>query len=140
MAYKKETFVGKFLRDAANTYDERNAIYGDNYKKFGSWVQPLMSGVRIETEADFTRLGILVHMFSKISRYVENFNSVGHRDSLLDLSVYSAMLAEIDDEMLRTEGMEKFMATKPVVKLHINEMHPLDRKKVFEDLTPSDSE
>lgn len=127
----KETFVGKLLRDAAQTYDERNAIYGDNYKKFGSWVRPLMSGVRIETESDFTRIGILVQMFSKISRYVENFNGVGHRDSLLDLSVYSAMLAEIDNMLQSEPEMPKMHA----VKIHINEMHPTDRKKLFEGLT-----
>lgn len=88
------------LRSAAAIYEERNKLYGDNYKKFGGWAHPLLDGnIDIKSPSDLNRFGILIQMLSKLSRYVENFNSGGHDDSLDDLAVYTMMLKELDNDL-----------------------------------------
>lgn len=91
--------VPEMLRAAAEVYEQRNKLYGDNYKNFGKWVSQLFpNGLTVETESDWNRLGVLVQILAKISRYAENFNKQGHDDSLLDNIVYTAMLRELDFE------------------------------------------
>lgn len=90
--------VPDMLRDAAAIYEERNKLYGDNYKKFGHIVAPLLANVHLESASDFNRLGILIQMLSKITRYCQNFERGGHMDSLDDLAVYTMMLQELDAE------------------------------------------
>ena len=99
-----EKFVPQALRSAAAIYEQRNAIYGDNYKLFGLWVSVLFqSGIELRTSEDFNRFGVLVQVLSKLSRYCANFDSGGHDDSLDDLAVYAMMLKELDCES-RTRG------------------------------------
>lgn len=91
--------VPQFLCDAANIYEERNKLYGDNYKRFGQVMMHLFpSGVSLRTIEDHNRFGVFVQMVSKLTRYAEQFAKGGHSDSLDDLSVYSMMLRELDDE------------------------------------------
>jgi hypothetical protein len=90
--------VAKMLEQSAATFAERHAVYGDNYKKFGEVCMPMLSGIKIEHAGDFNRLGILVQIISKLTRYCENFNRGGHDDSLNDLAVYTTMLRELDAE------------------------------------------
>ena len=91
--------VPEMLREAAETYEERNELYGDNYKRFGEMMVSLFPrGLHITTIDDWNRLGVFVPIVSKISRYAENFKIDGHDDSLLDISVYSNMLRELDNE------------------------------------------
>lgn len=85
------------LHKAADLFEKRDKAYGSSYKQFGEIVLAFFpDGIILKTEDDFTRWGLLNMIFSKINRYCNNFQEGGHPDSLADLSVYSAMLAEID--------------------------------------------
>lgn len=91
-------FVPDLLRKAAQTYEERGRVYGDNYKLFGHVLAAMFpSGLTIRSVDDWNRIGIFVQVMSKVTRYANNFTKGGHEDSLLDNSVYSAMLAELDE-------------------------------------------
>lgn len=94
-------FVPEALRAAAEIYEERNKTYGNNYKEFGHWVNELFpAGLNVSGPEDFNRLGVLIQMLSKISRYAQNWDKGGHDDSLDDLVVYTMMLKELDAEAL----------------------------------------
>lgn len=89
--------VPDMLRDAAGIYEQRNQIYGDNYKRFGKIMNILFpNGLCLQNDDDFNRYGIFVQVVSKITRYAENFSRGGHDDSLDDNTVYSMMLKELD--------------------------------------------
>jgi len=91
--------VPEMLREGADTYEERNELYGDNYKAFGLVMRSLFPhGVSCKDVDDFNRLGVLVQIVGKLGRYCEQFENGGHDDSLLDLAVYSQMLRELDEE------------------------------------------
>ena len=83
-----------------DTYKERNAIYGDNYKIAGIIFKQLFKdGIEIKSIEDYNRFAILMQMINKIIRYSFNWKT-GHCDSLHDLAVYSAILMELDQEYL----------------------------------------
>jgi hypothetical protein len=91
--------VPDLLRASADMYEERNKTYGDSYKEFG----PIMSaffpdGIALDHHQDMNRHAILTMMMAKLQRYCNNFHKGGHKDSLIDLSTYSAMLNELDGE------------------------------------------
>jgi len=89
--------VPEMLRDNAGIYEQRNQLYGDNYKRFGKIMDILFpGGICLQNEDDFNRFGIFVQVVSKITRYAENFSRGGHDDSLDDNTVYSMMLKELD--------------------------------------------
>lgn len=89
--------VPEMLRNAAKIYEERNKLYGDNYKRFG-WIMNTLfpDGINLSHPEDFNRFGIFVQMVSKLTRYAQNFEKGGHSDSLDDLAVYAMMLRELD--------------------------------------------
>jgi len=92
--------VPEMLREGADTYEQRNALYGDNYRNFGRVMQALFPrGIECQTVDDYNRLGVLVQIVGKLGRYCEQFGNGGHDDSLLDLAVYSQMLRELDEEI-----------------------------------------
>lgn len=96
-------FVPEQLRKAAEIYEQRNALYVDNYKRFGLVLAALFpDGISIASAQDpvsaGNRLGVLIQILSKITRYCENFNTGGHADSLDDLAVYAMMLQELDND------------------------------------------
>jgi len=96
--------VPQLLRDAAGIYEERNKLYGDNYKRFGEIMALLFpNNAELAFSNEFNRFGIFVQMVSKLTRYAENFDRGGHRDSLDDLAVYAMMLRELDDENAAAE-------------------------------------
>lgn len=98
MARKKST-VAKGLEAAAKTYEDRNKVYGDTYKMHGDVVTALFpNGVNLQGVEDHNRFGVLTMMVGKLTRYAQNFENGGHEDSLHDLSVYSQMLKELDNE------------------------------------------
>ena len=91
--------VPEMLRESAQTFEERNKVYGDNYRKFGRVMAAIFpEGIEIRTPEDHNRFGVFVQMVGKVTRYAENFNRGGHADSLLDLAVYSQMLRELDED------------------------------------------
>lgn len=85
------------LEEAADTYRQRNAVYGDNYLRFGRIMYEMFPDTELTPDA-FNRLGVFVQCLSKLTRYAENMKNGGHYDSALDLSVYAAMLAELTEE------------------------------------------
>lgn len=87
----------------AKIYEERNAIYGDNYKEFGKVMQALFFGqpIYLKTIEDQNRFALLVQIVSKISRYCSQFDHGGHADSLDDLAVYAMLLQEVDHDVPR---------------------------------------
>jgi hypothetical protein len=91
--------VPEILRSGAETYDQRNRIYGDNYKKFGHLMGFLFpDGIPVSTAEDHNRLGIFIQCLSKLTRYAESMKNGGHADSAHDLCVYAAMLEELTDD------------------------------------------
>lgn len=101
--------VPERLRDAAGIYEQRNQLYGDNYKRFGRVMQALFGDVMLHSSPDpdyWNRIGLLVQVVGKLTRYVENFNRGGHVDSLDDMAVYTMMLQELDG-IINVAGVEK---------------------------------
>src|SRR5215469_6168217 len=93
---KVSNFVSEKLQALVKLYEERNKVYGNDYHENGRLMAALFpSGVTLVTPDDFNRYSILVHIVTKVGRYVRNFKE-GHSDSLDDLIVYAAMLAELD--------------------------------------------
>lgn len=92
--------VPEMLRECAGVFEERAAVYGDNYKHFGKVMMGLFpDGLALHTEDDFSRFGVLVQAMSKATRYAQNFYRGGHDDSCIDISVYMTMLRELDKEV-----------------------------------------
>src|SRR5215207_6556511 len=90
--------VSDRLINLADLYDERNKLYGNNYKLVGPRLKALFpKGLNLETESDFVRFALFIHIDNKISRYARSFVSGGQKDSLDDLAVYAQMLQEIDE-------------------------------------------
>lgn len=99
MLENKVLTVPEILRNNAKTYEERNKLYGDNYKKFGKVMEAIFpEGFEISSAADHNRLGVFIQCLSKLMRYAENLDKGGHKDSAHDLSVYAAMLEELTDD------------------------------------------
>jgi len=87
-----------FLKEAAMVFENKNKEYGDSYKSFGKIMMAYFpNGVELKTEKDFTRFAMINIMIAKTDRYCKNFINGGHKDSLVDLSIYSTMLQEIDN-------------------------------------------
>ena len=84
------------IEEAAETFRQRNLVYGDNYLNFGFFVAKLFPfGLTLKTPEDWNRFGVLCQILSKISRYANNF-SIGHIDSMHDIGVYAFMLESLD--------------------------------------------
>lgn len=101
------------LEEGAATYRQRNAQYGNSYKEFGHILKALFpKGVpNLPDVADNNRLMVFLQIVGKVHRYANNFTRGGHEDSLIDISVYSAMLAELDrDEDARRKQQAKELA------------------------------
>jgi hypothetical protein len=91
------------LEEAATTFRDRNAVYGDNFKHVGEVMMGLFpEGLKVETAHDWNRLHILLLCVVKQTRYTFNWSKGGHHDSIRDNTVYSAML-----EMIDANGPEK---------------------------------
>jgi hypothetical protein len=98
--------VPDMLTKLADIYRARNLSYGDNYKLFGSVMRSLFpEGLQVTTSDDWNRLGVLVQIVSKLTRYTNNFSRGGHRDSLDDTAVYAMMLRELDEDVAGVNGI-----------------------------------
>lgn len=89
------------LAEAADTFRRRNALYGDNYLRFGGvFLSMFPDGVLppVTTTRDMDRLQLMMQALNKLVRYAENFSAGGHQDSARDLCVYAAMLEELTDD------------------------------------------
>jgi hypothetical protein len=105
--------VPEMLETAAETYRDRNAVYGDDYKKIGAmYVALFPNGLTVKTADDWQRLALLMAAVGKMRRYTNNFESGGHADSLLDLAVYSTMLKELDECALSSSTQKRQASSK----------------------------
>lgn len=90
----------EILRAAADTYAQRHQIYGENWKKIGQTLHAMFpNGIELKTVDDHVRWYYLVLKVAKLTRYANNFTKGGHRDSIHDDIVYSAMLESYDKEV-----------------------------------------
>lgn len=84
------------IEAALKTFKERNAVYGDSYKRHGEVMAVLFpNGLKLLDEEDFNRFGILNMQVSKLIRYTQAWNE-RHIDSSHDLGVYCFMQEEFD--------------------------------------------
>jgi hypothetical protein len=130
--------VGDMLRESGDTFDQRNALYGDNYKRFGPIVDALFpTGVKLYGPDDFRRFGVLVQVISKLSRYCANFAVGGHDDSLLDLCTYSAMLRELDRERAAMTAADlDWLMPRPMAKPSPISLPVESHHKPIKEFTP----
>ena len=85
------------LSAAAETFQERNAIYGDGWVRVGLLIEALFpEGVKLLTAKDHERFSQIILLAVKLTRYCNNFNAGGHRDSVHDMITYAAILESID--------------------------------------------
>jgi len=83
------------LEQGATTFNERNALYADNYLLFGGVMAALLpNGVQINSAENWNKFGLLIQCVSKLTRFC-NSPDMTHRDSVHDLMVYAAMLESI---------------------------------------------
>ncbi len=95
--------AAEFLDEAAKTFRQRNAIYGNNFLNIGTVMSGLFpGGLTLNTPDEWNRLHILLLQTVKLSRYCNNWDTEGseadeiRRDSMMDNTVYSAILESID--------------------------------------------
>lgn len=90
--------VTQALKAAAETFSERNKVYGSGYKRHGDIMKALFpNGFELHSANDFTRFHLLELMVIKLNRYCNNLQTTGqlHRDSIHDLGVYAFMLEDL---------------------------------------------
>jgi hypothetical protein len=89
----KPKTVPELLRAAAKTFEERNAIYGSNYKMIGPMVKILFPD-GVPPELLFSdRWHLFELMLVKISRFA--ISGLTHSDSIHDTTVYAAMVESL---------------------------------------------
>lgn len=90
-------YVGELLRSAADLFDERNAVYGNNFEMVGKLMVAMFpDGITLKTEEDHNRFHLFMLKVVKLSRYAINYENGGHQDSLDDDIVYTAMVGALD--------------------------------------------
>lgn len=91
-----ENRASLLLRKAADLFEERNKVYGNNYLMVGAVMQGYFpEGITLKTQDDFNRFHIFMLEVVKNTRYCNNWNKP-HQDSNADNTVYSAMREMID--------------------------------------------
>jgi hypothetical protein len=82
------------LADMADTFRERNKIYGDNYKRVGAVMEAMFpEGVQLKSAADFNTWHLFELMVVKMTRFANS--ELTHQDSIHDLAVYAAMVESL---------------------------------------------
>lgn len=82
------------LAEMAETFRERNKVYGDNYKRVGAaMVAMFPQGVHLKTEEDFNRWHLFELMVVKLTRFANT--GLVHQDSIHDAAVYAAMVESL---------------------------------------------
>lgn len=85
------------LAQMADTFRERNKVYGDNYKRVGEIMKALFpQGVALESVAQFNQWHLFELMIVKLTRFANS--GLTHKDSIHDLAVYAAMVEFLTEE------------------------------------------
>lgn len=91
------TTADGILRQMANTFEERNAKYRDNYKLVGAVMAAMFpKGVSLRTQEDFERWHLFELEVVKLTRFA--VSGLVHRDSIHDGTVYGAMVESLITE------------------------------------------
>lgn len=91
--------VPQRLIDLGKLYEQRNALYGDNYLHFGTVLRGMFPrGITLISAEDFNRFALFTQMVHKLTRYARAMPEHGHEDSLDDTAVYAQMLQFYDKE------------------------------------------
>lgn len=86
--------AAEMLRAAADTFEERNAVYKDNHVVVGEVMAALFpEGIVLRTPADFQHWHLFELMVVKLTRFAKTDRC--HTDSLRDISVYAAILESL---------------------------------------------
>lgn len=86
--------VPQIMRAMADTYEERNKVYGDNYKRVGAALAAMFpDGVLLRTPEDFNRWHLFELKMVKLTRFANS--GLTHVDSIHDDSVYGGMIESI---------------------------------------------
>jgi hypothetical protein len=89
--------VPQRLSDLGHLFEERNKLYGSNYKNFGKVLTGMFpNGIVLQTEQEFNRFAIFVQIMHKTTRLAQSMPGAPHEDSCDDLSVYTQMLVEAE--------------------------------------------
>lgn len=90
--------VIKIIEEAAKTFKERQAVYGDNYELAAKAIEAFFpNGIPLKTVQDHERFHIFMLIIIKLSRYANSWNKP-HQDSIHDAGIYSFMLEAIDQK------------------------------------------
>lgn len=82
------------LLDMAETYRERNKVYGDNYKRVGDVMMALFpEGMHLASAEEFNVWHLFELMIVKLTRFANS--NLQHEDSIHDLAVYAAMVESL---------------------------------------------
>ena len=86
--------AAKILEEMAETFRERNKVYGDNYKTVGEVMVGLFpKGVHLKTADDYKIWHLFELMIVKITRFANS--DLNHKDSIHDAAVYAAMVESL---------------------------------------------
>jgi len=105
------------LAEGANTFRERNKVYGDNYKRAGGAFAALFpNGVTLKTKEDHDRFHLFSLIVVKLSRYAVSIEAgKPHRDSIHDAGVYCAMVESVDEEQANNDYRDEATTGFPVI-------------------------
>jgi hypothetical protein len=82
------------LAEMADTYRERNEVYGDNYKRVGAVMKAMFpEGVALFYAEDYNVWHLFELMVVKMTRFANS--KLSHEDSIHDLAVYAAMVESL---------------------------------------------
>jgi hypothetical protein len=82
------------LAEMAETYRERNKVYGDNYKRVGDVMTAMFpDGVWLHAAEDYNVWHLFELMVVKMTRFANS--GLTHEDSIHDLAVYAAMVESL---------------------------------------------
>lgn len=89
--------VPELLRSMADTFEERNAGYKDNFKVVGAVMEAMFpNGVELKTADDYNRWHLFELMIVKMTRFTNS--GLTHKDSIHDSAIYAAMVESLTKE------------------------------------------
>ena len=95
------------MKSAFETAKARAPVYGNSHKGYQINGRMLLNffpeGLTLKTEADFSRFILFVMCSVKFCRYANNFAKGGHPDSIHDMGVYSFILEDYDEEVVKAK-------------------------------------
>lgn len=91
------------LLEMAKTFEERNAVYGDNFKTVGKVLEIMFpNGVELKTADDYNRWHLFELMVVKFTRFTNS--GLTHQDSIHDTAIYAAMVESLTNSNSRKIG------------------------------------